>query len=1070
LLVEDLRHSLGELPAGALAIPLQQALVLPIRSAGQDSVVGVLMVGINPGRVLDKDYRHFLEMTAGHLATAIANADAYEAERKRAEALAELDRAKTTFFSNVSHEFRTPLTLMLGPAEDALADTDAPLPPQQRERIEILHRNGLRLLKLVNTLLDFSRIESGRIQIIYEPTDLATLTTELASVFRSTIERVGLTFTVDCPPLPEPIYVDREMWENIILNLLSNAFKFTFEGEIAVTLRWAGTRVDLAVRDTGVGIPPEELSHIFDRFYRLPGTKGRTYEGTGIGLSLVQELVRLHGGSIEVSSLVDRGSTFTVFIPTSSAHLPKERIGATRTVVSTAIGASPYVEEALRWLPREEGETRRGGGKESVAEEFPLSPSHLVPVSSSSARILLADDNGDMRDYVKRLLGDRYEVEAVNDGIAALAAIRERVPDLVLTDVMMPRLDGFGLLKKLRANSDTREIPIIMLSARAGEESRVEGLEAGADDYLIKPFSARELLARVESNLKMARLRQKAARREQLMRRKAEALAARLAVERDRLREEMNERQQTEAALRESEERFRHMADNAPVMIRVTDPTAYCTYLSKSWYDFTGQTEETGLGLGWMNAVHPEDRESTKKIFLAANQHKQAFRLEHRLRRKDGEYRWAIDAASPRFGLDGQFQGYIGSVIDITERKQAEVEIIKLNQCLDRRIKELETLLEVIPIGIGIAEDPQCQKIRVNPAFAKQLGISTDVNASLSAPSEERPSSFKVYRDGRELAPEDLPMQYAAAHGIEVMDMEVDVVQEDGRIVKLLEYAAPLFDERGKTRGCVGAFLDITERVRAEEEIRKLNESLEQRVRERTAQLKAANKELESFSYSVSHDLRAPLRHIAGFVELLVKRLEESSQLDETSRHYLKIIAQTTKQAGILIDDLLAFSRMGRSEMRLTSIDMNQLVQEVQRELELETKGRNIHWQIAPLPSGQGDPSMLRLVWRNLVENALKYTRLRTQTEIEIGSLSNEQEDVFFVRDNGIGFDMKYAHKLFGIFQRLHSEPQFEGTGIGLANIQRIIHRHGGRTWAQGVVDGGATFYFSLPKKSGVRI
>lgn len=1183
LLVEDLVQHLGEVPAGALGIPLKQALVLPIRAAGQDSVIGVLAIGINPGRALDEDYRHFLEMTAGHLATAIANADAYEAERKRAEALAELDRAKTTFFSNVSHEFRTPLTLMLGPAEDALADTDTPLPPIQRERIEVLHRNGLRLLKLVNTLLDFSRIESGRIQTVYEPTDLATLTTELASVFRSAIERVGLTFTVECPPLPEPVYVDREMWEKIVLNLLSNAFKFTFAGEIAVTLRWTGKCVELAVRDTGVGIPTEELPHIFDRFYRLPGTQGRTYEGTGIGLSLVQELVRLHGGSVKVSSAVNQGSTFTVFLPTGSAHLPKERIGDARTVISTGMGASPYVEEALRWLPQEGNREWGIGNGEKLSTTTP-----------STARILLADDNKDMRDYVKRLLGDRYEVEAVNNGMAALATIGKRVPDLVLTDVMMPQLDGFGLLKELRTNPDTREIPVIMLSARAGEESRVEGLEAGVDDYLIKPFSARELLARVESNLKMARLRQKAARREQLMRRKAEALAARLVVERDRLRAEMNERHQVEQALRqseehlrlvlqnmpvmmdafdddlnilvwnrecervtgysaaeiignpqalellypereyrqkmiaewmarrddyrnwewditckdgsiktiswsniskdfpisgwttwgtgiditerkqaektlkESEERFRHMADNAPVMIWVTDPTAYCTYLSKSWYDFTGQTETTGLGLGWIDALHPEDRDFAKKTFLAANECREAFRLEYRLRRKDGEYRACIDAATPWFGLDGQFKGYIGSVIDITERKQAEAEIVKLNQSLNRRVKELETLLEVIPIGIGIAEDPQCQKIRVNPAFAKQLGISKDVNASLSAPPEERPSSFKVYRDGRELTPEELPMQYAAARGSEVMDVEVDVVHEDGRIVKLLEYAAPLFDENGKTRGCVGAFLDITERVRAEEEIRKLNESLEQRVRERTAQLKAANKELESFSYSVSHDLRAPLRHIAGFVDLLVQRLE-SSQLDETSRRYLKIIVQTTKQAGILIDDLLAFSRMGRSEMRLTSIDMNQLVQEVQRELEPETSRRTIHWQIAPLPSAQGDPSMLRLVWRNLVENALKYTRLQTQTEIVIGSISNQREDIFFVRDNGIGFDMKYAHKLFGIFQRLHSDPQFEGTGIGLANIQRIIHRHGGKTWAEGVVGGGATFYFSLPKKSGIR-
>ncbi|MFQ4141598.1 PAS domain-containing protein [Chlorogloeopsis sp. ULAP02] len=529
-ILENVAQCWGEFPVGPLHIPLRGAIAMPIRASTQDSIVGVLVLGVNPYRALDDDQHQFLEMTTGHIANAIASAFAYEEERKRAEALAELDRAKTIFFSNVSHEFRTPLTLMLGPLEDMLA-TESLIPPEQQQQIELIHRNSLRLLKLVNTLLDFSRIEAGRIQAVYEPTDLAAYTTELASVFQSAIKQAGLQFMISCKPLSTEIYVDRQMWEKIVLNLLSNAFKFTFSGEIAVTLKQVHNQVELTVRDTGIGIPTAELPRLFERFHRVEGARGRTQEGSGIGLALVQELVRLHGGQVQVESIEGEGTTFTVTIPTGMAHLPSDRIQATRNLASTALGAAPYLEEALRWLPEEDTGTKKQGqgGKEDTGN-FSLSasseafPHHPVTPSPLTARILLADDNTDMRNYVKRLLiSQGYEVETAADGMAALAVIEQQIPDLVLTDVMMPRLDGFGLLRELRTASTTREIPIIMLSARAGEEARVEGLEAAADDYLIKPFSARELLARVEATLKLAQLRREASQREQALRLEAEA-------------------------------------------------------------------------------------------------------------------------------------------------------------------------------------------------------------------------------------------------------------------------------------------------------------------------------------------------------------------------------------------------------------------------------------------------------------------------------------------------------------------------------------------------------------------
>jgi CheY-like chemotaxis protein len=327
------------------------------------------------------------------------------------------------------------------------------------------------------------------------------------------------------------------MWEKVVLNLLSNAFKFTFEGQIAVRLRAVGGAVELSVHDTGTGIPAAELPRIFERFHRVEAAHGRTHEGTGIGLALVQELVKLHGGAVGVESIYGRGSTFTVSVPTGTAHLPADRIGAACTLGSTAVGAGAFIEEALRWLGDDEmsrsfpgsvGNAREAFPPEGAASRRPTDRPGEEEDAGPRPRILWADDNADMRDYVRRLLAPLYDVEAVPDGEAALAAARARSPDLVLSDVMMPRLDGFGLLAALRADPRTSTTPVILLSARAGEESRVEGLQAGADDYLIKPFSARELLARVGAHVEMNRLRREASRREQALLADATAAKERL--------------------------------------------------------------------------------------------------------------------------------------------------------------------------------------------------------------------------------------------------------------------------------------------------------------------------------------------------------------------------------------------------------------------------------------------------------------------------------------------------------------------------------------------------------------
>jgi signal transduction histidine kinase len=322
LILDDLVSHFGDLPTGGWDIPPHQAIVVPIAEQAQNQPAGVMIIGLNPYRPLDIAYRGFIDLLAGQIAAGLADVRAYEREKRRAEALAEIDRAKTAFFSNASHEFRTPLTLMLGPTEDLLRSTSSGMVTVERKQLELLRRNGLRLLKLVNTLLDFSRLEAGRLQAVYEPTDLAAYTTELASTFQSAMAKAGLRYAIDCRPITVPAFVDRDMWEKIVLNLISNAFKYTLEGEVEVALRESPDhgRVELRVRDTGLGIPTLQLPQLFERFHRIEGQRGRTHEGTGIGLALVQELAHLHAGTVDVTSALGRGSCFTVSIPLGRPH------------------------------------------------------------------------------------------------------------------------------------------------------------------------------------------------------------------------------------------------------------------------------------------------------------------------------------------------------------------------------------------------------------------------------------------------------------------------------------------------------------------------------------------------------------------------------------------------------------------------------------------------------------------------------------------------------------------------------------------------------------------------------
>jgi signal transduction histidine kinase/CheY-like chemotaxis protein len=468
------------LTGGPWGDAVTQAIALPLEAGHTGELLGVLVAGQSPNLAMDEDHRSFHELMAGQFAAAVATSRALEAERRRAESLAELDRAKTTFFSDVSHELRTPLTLLLGPLGDVLDDAEHPLPADVRDQLSLARRNGQRLQRLVNDLLDFAGIEAGRASPVRVETDLAAFTAELAGIFRAAAERAGLRLTVDCVPPDRPVHVDPRMWEKLVVNLLANAVKYTFVGGIDVALRADDDGVVLTVADSGVGIVAEELPQLFQRFHRVPGATARTREGTGIGLALVHELAALHGGTVSVESAPGTGSTFRVWVPFGAPDAVDELPGHLATPSDAARG------EAAGW------------------EQETVRPAHAATAASSAGSVLVVDDNADMRAYLTRLLGPHWSVRTTANGEEALAAVADQLPDLVLTDVMMPRIDGFELLRRLRADPATRDVPVIMLTARAGQEASVEGLHAGADDYLAKPFRTEELIARVRVALERA--------------------------------------------------------------------------------------------------------------------------------------------------------------------------------------------------------------------------------------------------------------------------------------------------------------------------------------------------------------------------------------------------------------------------------------------------------------------------------------------------------------------------------------------------------------------------------------
>ena len=608
--------------------------------------------------------------------------------------------------------------------------------------------------------------------------------------------------------------------------------------------------------------------------------------------------------------------------------------------------------------------------------------------------ILIAEDSATQREQLQQLLEERgYKVAVTANGKEALASARRHKPTLIISDVLMPELDGYGLCKAIKSDEKLKDIPIILVTSLSDSQDVIRGLECGADNFVRKPYDGDYLLSRIEYLLMNLELRKN--RKMQLtLEIELEGRKHFITADRQQILDllistyEQAVHINTELRLREQE--LTHSNTSLAAMFRIAEGLNKATTQRTVCENALERALDLpGVRAGWISILE----EGGNFAMLASRN------------------------VPPALMQPGAMDGTC-----LCRRKLLAGELDSMTNIL-----ECERLQQA-------RGDTQGLRFHASvPIWAgdRALGVMNLVGSERGLFSEE--DAKNLYAVGNQLG-----IALARARLNERLEQ---LVEE--RTAKLAK--------------------EVAERTKAEEEVRALNEGLETKVAERTAELQSINRELESFSYSVSHDLRAPLRHIDGYVAMLIEDTE--GKLSAEAQRYLKVIVEAGRHMGELIDDVLAFSRMGRAEMREVRVELHALAREAIRDLEMGTRGRNIGWTIPLLPAVTGDRAMLKQALANLLDNAVKYTRPRDPAQIEMGCAGEEDGRVIlFVRDNGVGFDMQYADKLFGVFQRLHRADEFEGTGIGLANVRRIITRHGGRVWAEGKPDEGATFYFALPK------
>jgi len=764
----------------------------------------------------------------------------------------ELDELKSQFFANVSHELRTPLTLMMSPLSRRLSMAD--LPEAQRREDEMILRNARLLYRHVSDILDAAKLESGHMAVDYVRLDLARLTRTLASHFDSMAKEKRIDYLIKTPKVLE-VEVDGEKLQRILLNLLSNAFKFTPEGgRIEVRLSQEADWAIIEAQDNGPGVPADLRGAVFERFRQLDGGAQRRFGGTGLGLAIVKEFTELHRGKVDLTEAPGGGALFVTKFPLSAP-------------IGTTIQASPSQLDPVLDHPILEGLWPPADAVERLT---------TIQARANAPLVLVVEDNVDMNAYLAEVLSPTYRVACAFDGREGLERALMLQPDLILSDVMMPRMSGDLMVQELRRQPALMEVPIVMLTANVDEELRVSLLKIGVQDYLNKPFSITELLARVAGLIK--------------------------------------ERKRTQIEV----QRYEQIVATSGDMLAFVD---------------------------------------RQQRFLLVN-----------------------PAYARRFGLEPK---------QLQQQRVADVvgaDTYKL----------IAPYLEQALAGI-------VQRFSIEPQFA----------------------------DGK----------------CRVMDAEYRPFWQDGVV-----------------QGVVASLRDITELKQAEAKIRSLNAELEQRVIERTAELTAANRELDSFAYAVSHDLRAPLRAMSGFSQALVE--DYGGQLQGDAKVYLDQIVLASRKMGELIDGLLVLSRSTRGELRHENVDISELSRRLLAELARAEPDRQIVTAVDAGLNAKGDGRMIEAVMRNLLGNAWKYSANAQAARIRVYTEMRDGARYFCVADNGAGFEMAHANRLFQPFQRLHRQDEFPGLGIGLATVQRIVHRHGGTIEGRGKPGEGAVFCFTLPSLS----